>query len=128
MFKNPLTMNTANKHVYDEKTLEICRHARIISNVDRIYIIQVLTESQKCRVNQIVMETGLSIRQVYYQLSVLRKHDYVRTSYHKGRYFVYPGFGMERGKELLRKLADFEETNNEQAADEFRTSYLRIDR
>lgn len=128
MFKNPLIMNTTNKHVYDEKTLEICLHAKIISNVDRIYIIQLLTESQKCRVNQIVMETGLSIRQVYYQLSVLRKYDYVRTSYHKGRYFVYPSFGMERGKELLRRLADFEEITRKQEVNEFRTSYLRIER
>jgi|GEM_PF-5755801 len=51
-------MYPKNTQLYDKETLEICKHARMISNVDRIYIIQVLQEYQKCRVSQIVMETG----------------------------------------------------------------------
>jgi DNA-binding transcriptional ArsR family regulator len=118
-------MNTKNKHLYNEKTLEFCRHARIISNVDRIYIIQVINEYQKCRVNQIVMETGLTIRQVYYQLSVLRKMNYITTKYDRGRYFVYPGFGMHRGKELLRTLMEINEMK-EIAPDRTEYSHLSI--
>lgn len=97
-------MNIQNKPIYSDKTLEICKHARIIANVDRIYIIEVINEYQKCRVTQIAMETGLSTRQVYYQLSVLRKMDYISTRFDKGRYFVYPSFGMQRGEELLGAL------------------------
>ncbi|MDF3028372.1 MAG: hypothetical protein K0S23_2679 [Fluviicola sp.] len=107
-------MYVKNKHLYDEKTLEFCRHARIVSNVDRIYIIQVINEYQKCRVNQLVMETGLTIRQVYYQLSVLRKMNYITTKYDQGRYFVYPGFGMHRGMKLLRILQEICKTREDQ--------------
>lgn len=111
-----------NKDLYDEETLEFCKHARIISNIDRIYIIQALNEYQKCRVNQLVMETGLNIRQVYYQLSLLRKADYITTKYNKGRYFVYPSFGMQRGKELLGALIENEVYSPIQS----KNSYLRI--
>lgn len=97
-------MNIKNKPVYSDQTLEICKHARIISNIDRIYIIKVIKEYQKCRVTQIAMETGLGTRQVYYQLSVLRKMNYISTRFDKGRYFVYPSFGMQRGAHLLNSL------------------------
>jgi DNA-binding transcriptional ArsR family regulator len=114
-------MNIKNKHLYSKEILEICSHARIISNVDRIYIIQTLDEYKKCRVNQLVMETGLSIRQVYYQLSVLRKLDYITTKYNKGRYFVYPSLGLQRGKELLGPFLELE-----QEYVQIKHSYLRI--
>jgi DNA-binding transcriptional ArsR family regulator len=114
-------MKAKNKHSYSEKTLEICRHARIISNVDRIYLIEVLVEHERCRVNQLAMETGLSVRQVYYQLSVLRKMEYIVTKFNKGRYFVYPGPGMIRGKEVLGSLL-----NSVEEAAQNRPSHLRI--
>lgn len=94
-------MYVKNEHLYDEKTLEFCRHARIFASVDRLYILGVLEENNTCRVTQLVMETGLSYRQVYYQLSVLRKIDYIKTFYSKGRYLVFFSSGWEKGAKMF---------------------------
>lgn len=119
-------MNIKNQHLYSKETLEFCNHAKMISNVDRVYIIQLITEYNKCRVNQIVMETGLSVRQVYYQLSVLRKLNYISTEYNKGRYFIYPGLGIQRGNELLGTLLKRNQSQNETASSPLRSTSLRI--
>lgn len=95
------TMYVKKEHLYDQETLDFCKHARIFASVDRLYILGVMEDNTACRVTQLVMETGLSYRQVYYQLSVLRKMDYIKTSYLKGRYIVCFGSGWEKGSKML---------------------------
>ncbi len=99
-------MKETTNHVYDEETLDFARHMKMISSVDRILIINVLNEYERCRVTQLVMETGLSHRQVYYQLSVLRKMNYIHTRFSGGRYLIFPGFGMKRGAMLLKEFIE----------------------
>lgn len=95
-------MHVKNKEQYSEETLELARHGFIHSSIDRLYILETLKENGQCRVTQLVMETGLSVRQVYYQLQVLRKMNYVTTRFNKGRYLVSLAPGHQRGREMIR--------------------------
>lgn len=95
-------MYIKNKHLYSEETLELARHGFINSSMDRLFILEELKDHPFCRITQLEMETGLNVRQIYYQLSVLRKMDYVNTQYHKGRYLVSLGPGYHKGREMMR--------------------------
>jgi len=97
-------MKATTKYIYDEETLEFARHMRMISSVDRIVILKTLQEFGQCRVTQLAMEAGTSHRQVYYQLSVLQKMNYVVTRYSGGRYLVFLGLGVKRHKFLVQEL------------------------
>lgn len=92
------------KKQYSEETIELARHGFIHSSVDRLYILETLKENEQCRVTQLVMETGLSVRQVYYQLSVLRKMNYITTRFQKRRYLVSLGPGHRRGQEMMDRF------------------------
>lgn len=95
---------------YTEQELTIARHFRIFANHHRILLLDVLIASRQCRVTQLEMETGLSRRQVYYQLGVLRRIGYIYSVYHKGRYIVRFGKSWyEAGESIYAQLRNLSE-------------------
>ena len=103
---------------YTEQELSTALHFRIFANHHRILLLDVLIASRQCRVTQLEMETGLSRRQVYYQLGVLRRIGYVYCIYHKGRYIVRFGKSWyETGESLYTQLRNLTEALKQPSKD-----------
>lgn len=118
---------TPRKNRYTEQELATVRHFRIFSSDHRILIIDVLLASQQCRVTQLEMETGLSRRQVYYQLGVLRRIGYIYSVYHKGRYVIRFGkTWYDTGERIYTQLRRLTEDLERQPNTE-RNGFLRIE-
>lgn len=107
LFMKSTASKKSSKIQYTEQELELASMGRLLSNVDRIILLEVLMENKQCRVTQLAMESGLSYRSVYYHLSRLRKKDVIRTYYDKGRYMIVQGEGAPRVFRFYELLSSF---------------------
>jgi hypothetical protein len=109
---------------YTKQEVAIARHFRIFASQQRILLIDALIAFGQCRVTQLEMETGLSRRQVYYQLGVLRRIGYIYSVYHKGRYFVRLGkTWYDTGERVYLQLTNLTDRQTDGGSD----SPLRVE-
>lgn len=84
-------------------------------------------ESNGCRVTKLVMETGLSYRQVYYQLGVLRNIGYIYTAYQDRRYIIrFAATWYETGDPIYAWIKEISKQVNESRKRPAR--HLRVER